>query len=170
MTDVMIRRAHLSDAEALSQFAARLFRLTYGDDTSEADLEAHIRDKLNAERHKADIADPAGAIFIAEFNGEIAGYAHVTADTPAAFLDKLYIDVEWRGRGLSSRLLQAVIDEARLLGAARLELTVYERNGRAIGFYRKAGFVTTGSTIFTVGEDQQTDLVMALELAQPIAG
>jgi len=47
-----------------------------------------------------------------------------------------------------------------------LELTVYERNARAIAFYERAGFVVTGNTIFAVGQDLQSDLVMEMKLAE----
>jgi RimJ/RimL family protein N-acetyltransferase len=37
---------------------------------------------------------------------------------------------------------------------------VWERNARAIAFYRKAGFVPVGSKVYVVGADPQIDHVM----------
>jgi RimJ/RimL family protein N-acetyltransferase len=62
-----------------------------------------------------------------------------------------------------------VLRESRQRGAARLELTVFERNARAIAFYLKSGFAAVGSTTFPVGEDLQTDIVMEIALAGTIA-
>ena len=63
-------------------------------------------------------------------------------------------------------LLKTVLHDAHQRGATRLELTVYERNARAIAFYERAGFVVTGNTIFAVGQDLQSDLVMEMKLAE----
>jgi RimJ/RimL family protein N-acetyltransferase len=48
----------------------------------------------------------------------------------------------------------------------RLQLTVYEKNARAIAFYNKVGFTPVGSTTFTVGDDVQTDIVMERFVAE----
>jgi ribosomal protein S18 acetylase RimI-like enzyme len=37
---------------------------------------------------------------------------------------------------------------------------VWERNDRALAYYRKSGFVDVGSHTFVVGGDAQTDRVM----------
>ena len=39
-------------------------------------------------------------------------------------------------------------------------LAVWERNHRAIAFYRKWGFVEVGNQSFLLGDDLQNDLVM----------
>ena len=163
-----IRRALQSDAGALSVFAARLFRDTYCDDTAAADLDAYIDKSFRKECQEREIADHSAAIFLATGGGLIVGYAHVviaSTEISPAFLNRIYVDAEWRGVGVANGLLDAVAAEARRRGAANLELTVYERNLRAIAFYKRMGFAQTGNTTFMVGEDLQTDLVMTLDLA-----
>jgi ribosomal protein S18 acetylase RimI-like enzyme len=46
------------------------------------------------------------------------------------------------------------------LGGRQLWLGVWERNARAIAFYKKIGFVDVGSHDFYVGADRQTDRVL----------
>lgn len=163
----MIRRARQSDAEALSGFAARLFRETYGDDTAASDLDAYIYKNFSTRRQQAEITDPSGAVFLATADDLIIGYAHVvmgSADSGSAFLSRIYVDAEWRGCGLAKDLLTAVVGESQQRGFTCLELTVFERNSRALAFYKRAGFSAAGSTTFLVGEDLQTDVVMKLDL------
>ena len=50
----------------------------------------------------------------------------------------------YRGCGLGSRLLERCIERAREIGLTRIELTVRERNARAIALYDKFGFVSEG--------------------------
>ncbi|WP_414128654.1 N-acetyltransferase family protein [Rhizobium jaguaris] len=163
----MIRRARRSDAEALSGFAARLFRETYGNDTAASDLDSYICKNFNTSRQQAEIADPSAAVFLAMADDLIVGYAHVVvgpAGGGSAFLNRIYVDAEWRGSGLANDLLEAVVGESGQRGVTRLELTVFERNVRALAFYKRVGFAATGMTTFLVGEDLQTDLVMTLDL------
>lgn len=163
MTGFTIKPAIRSDAETLSAFTAAVFRATYEDDTSAADLDAYIGENFGIAQQQAEIADPSGAVFLAVSEGQVIGCASVligNADAETAFLNRLYVDAGWRGRGVARDLLDAVLAEASLRSATRLELTVFEKNSRAIAFYRKSGFAVTGSTIFPVGEDMQTDIVM----------
>jgi ribosomal protein S18 acetylase RimI-like enzyme len=43
-------------------------------------------------------------------------------------------------------------------------LGVWEKNHNAIGFYTKNGFITFDKHLFLLGDDQQTDLLMKLEI------
>jgi ribosomal protein S18 acetylase RimI-like enzyme len=43
-------------------------------------------------------------------------------------------------------------------------LGVWEENPRAINFYKKNGFVEFDKHIFVLGDDEQTDIMMRLEL------
>ncbi|UVD56078.1 GNAT family N-acetyltransferase [Rhizobium sp. Pop5] len=169
----VIRRARRSDARALSGFAARLFRDTYGSDTAASDLESYIDKNFSTERQEAEIANPSAAVFVAISDDLIIGYADVvlrSADGASALLNRIYVDAEWRGRGLAGGLLDAAIGESAQRGATHLELTVFERNSRALAFYKRAGFAATGSTTFMVGDDPQTDVVMQLDLIGRLDG
>ncbi len=164
-----IRRARPSDAEALCEFAAQQFRATYGSDTPASDLESYIKANFSAEQQNAEIGDPSAAVFLAMLDDRVIGYAHLildTVDRRSAFLNRIYVHTDWRGRGLAMDLLKTVLHEAHRRGATRLELTVYERNARAIAFYERAGFVVTGNTTFAVGQDLQSDLVMEMKLVE----
>ncbi|NKL00392.1 GNAT family N-acetyltransferase [Rhizobium leguminosarum bv. viciae] len=169
----VIRRARQSDAEALSGFAARLFRDTYSSDTAASDLESYIDKNFSTERQEAEIFDPSAAVFVAMVDDLIIGYAHVvvrSADGRSALLNRIYVDAEWRGSGLASRLLDVVINEFEQRGVTHLELTVFERNSRAVAFYKRVGFAVIGNTTFMVGEDPQTDVVMQLDLIGRLNG
>lgn len=142
---VSISQARQADAEALSTFASRLFRETYSADLTPADLAEYISKSFRAEHQEAEIADPAGAVFIAAVDGgeqRIAGYAHIAADDAnpgSLFLNRLYVDASWRGLGLAGRLLEEVVRECRQRGVDHLRLTVYEKNDRAIGILQALG-------------------------------
>jgi ribosomal protein S18 acetylase RimI-like enzyme len=53
-----------------------------------------------------------------------------------------------------------VLARAKAAGAAALWLGVWERNPRALAFYRKWGFDVVGEHTFRLGDDPQRDLIM----------
>ena len=66
--------------------------------------------------------------------------------------------------GWEIELMDAVCAEAAVLDAGTLWLGVWERNPRAIAFYRKRGFIEVGAHVFRLGDDAQTDLIMQRDL------
>ena len=58
----------------------------------------------------------------------------------------------------------AVVDALLERGCDVVWLGVWERNPRAISFYRKVGFAEVGEHVFQLGSDPQRDVVMALTL------
>jgi ribosomal protein S18 acetylase RimI-like enzyme len=51
------------------------------------------------------------------------------------------------------------------MGYTYLWLGVWEENKRAIAFYRKNGFVEFDKHILRLGDDEQTDIMMRVELS-----
>ena len=65
---------------------------------------------------------------------------------------------------VAQRLMAASLAAARELGATHVWLGVWERNPRAIAFYRKSGFREVGTQYFQLGSDRQRDLVVMREV------
>jgi ribosomal protein S18 acetylase RimI-like enzyme len=74
---------------------------------------------------------------------------------------RLYVSKDSLGSGVGAALMQACIDEAADKGFDTIWLGVWENNFRAQAFYRKWNFTEVGTHIFMLGDDRQTDLVMA---------
>ncbi len=53
----------------------------------------------------------------------------------------------YRGRGIGERLIRAALEDARVQGFERVELSVYAKNARAHSLYRKIGFLHEGIRI-----------------------
>ncbi len=61
----------------------------------------------------------------------------------SGYLDQIVVATAWQGRGIADILLA----KARRLAPAGIELHVNQDNARAIRFYEKHGFVTTGADV-----------------------
>ena len=83
---------------------------------------------------------PASHIVVAEHDGALAGF--VTIDD-AGYLDQLVVSPQAWGSEIGARL----VDEAKRLAPRGITLLVNDDNLRAIGFYRKHGFVIAGADV-----------------------
>lgn len=183
---IAIRRAGHADAPRLSQLAAATFRETFEDGNNADDMARYIAEAFTAEQQAAEIEDPSGDVLLAEVPGpsdgdataELAGYAHVVAGpAPGAVqgpspveLKRLYVSRAWHGRGVAQALMDAALDAARARGARTVWLGVWEKNPRAVAFYRKCGFERVGEHNFVLGSDVQTDWVFARPLGDHLPG
>ena len=170
----MIRRGVASDAAALAAFAARTFAQAFGDVTSAEDLQAHLAATYRSDLQARELADPAVITLLALRDTRIVAYAQVrrNAMAPACVtlpdaveLQRFYADRSVQGTGLPMRLMRRALDAARELGGRYAWLGVWERNARAMAFYRKAGFDEIGVTHYMVGSDRQTDRVFLAPLS-----
>lgn len=163
-----IRPAVPADAAALAELAERTFRDAFAADNRPEDLALYLATAYGPAQQARELADPAITTLVAESGGLLIAFAQLRhGQAPARVngpspieLWRFYLAAEWHGRGLAQELLARVLDTARQAGAATLWLGVWERNPRALAFYRKAGFVEVGEHTFVVGTDPQTDRIM----------
>jgi ribosomal protein S18 acetylase RimI-like enzyme len=169
-----IRLAGRDDAEAVAAFGERTFRETFGPYNRAEDVDAYCVATYALERQRREIADPDRVTILAEVGDELAGYAQlrkgpvpecVMGPAPIELL-RFYVDRPWHGQGLAAALMAEVIARAEERGGRTLYLCVWERNVRAIAFYRKQGLRSVGTQLFLLGDDRQVDLVMVWQIGE----
>ena len=97
---------------------------------------------------EAILADRSrGRIFVAREGSEVVGMASLlyTVSTAeggkAALFEDLIIDPKHRRKGIGSKLVNYVIQQARAEGVLRITLLTDLENDTALSLYRKLGFV-----------------------------
>ena len=158
----------MTDAAELADFAARTFEETFSADNDPSDLQAHLTTNYGLEQQAAELADPRVITILARSNNALVAFAQVRKSTPPTCvthnapveLHRFYVDRRLHGSGLAQRLMAAVHEAAHEFGGSHIWLGVWERNPRAIAYYKKADFIDVGSTIYCVGPDRQTDRVL----------
>ena len=78
------------------------------------------------------------AIFLRNDAGRIMAGIYGWTWGGTCFIDKLWIDKRWRGRGLGTRLMQTVEAEAKTRGAT--QMVVGTHSFQAPDFYARLGF------------------------------
>jgi GNAT superfamily N-acetyltransferase len=87
--------------------------------------------------------------FAAEVDGQVAGLVGSGPGELAgtAALTSLWVDPRFRGRGLGTALIEAVVEWARGQDLSQVLLWVAEGNKHAEALYQRNGFVRTGVVI-----------------------
>lgn len=71
---------------------------------------------------------------------------------------------EFHGKGLGSILLNNAIDIASTRKKLYIWLGVWEKNNKALLFYKRNGFYFINKHSFFMGEDEQIDFIMRKDL------
>lgn len=166
--DVTMRPVALADLDELQRISRRTFVETFAAVNTPADIEAYLADRLSTERLQAELADPGSTFRFAVLNGRTAGYLKVNTgraqtelqEEGSLEIERIYVLAEFQGRRIGLLLLEEALRIARDQGLRSVWLGVWERNTKAIAFYRKNGFAAFGQHVFKLGGDEQVDLLM----------
>ncbi len=165
---INIRSATLADNILLAELGARTFRDTFAADNTPENMNAYLAASFSPAKQAAELEEPGSVFLIAEVEGVAVGYARlregegpscITGQRPIELV-RIYADKEWIGHRVGTRLMTACLVEAEKRDCDTIWLDVWERNVRALAFYRKWGFQPVGTQIFQLGDDPQHDLLM----------
>lgn len=171
-----LRPAAVRDASHLAVFAARAFRAAFAADNQPDDLEQYINASFASQKIAAELTDPQALFTLAYQNDTLIGYTKLLFGSHPRFIPfprpvelvRIYVDPERTSQGLGSRLMQACLAVAQERACETIWLGVWERNVRAIAFYRRWGFEQMGTQQFVLGQDVQIDLVMSRSLSEAV--
>jgi len=171
----VIRRATRDDLADLVRVARESFFAAYCAIDDPDDVRAYAERHFTAEVFAAAIEDSSGLLAVLLDAGEITGYAllvesaapnGVTGNQPVE-LSRLYLLADRIGRGHGAALLAHALDWAAESGFDTLWLGVYDRNERAMAFYRRFGFEVVGTRPFDWHGEIYHDPVMARAVKSP---
>ncbi|MFD5591314.1 GNAT family N-acetyltransferase [Streptomyces griseorubiginosus] len=143
MSGVVIRRATADDASATADVYLRSFAAalpTIVRPRSDDEVRAYIR----------DVVVPARETWVADAEGRVVGLM-VLAE---GLLSQLYLDPDWRGRGIGDRFVAL----AKERSAQGLSLWTFQVNKPAHRFYERHGFVEAERTDGSGNEEGEPDV------------
>jgi GNAT superfamily N-acetyltransferase len=153
--DITFEKASPEDSAVILDLADKIWKETF--------LEYHSQEKVDhlynimygGTTVKDEIASGKFLYYIIKLEGKAAAYASISEyyeKENTWKLNKIYLLPEMQGKGIASYIMNKIYGIVKEAGAKNLLLTVNRSNGRAINFYKKEGFVITGSKDFDMGE------------------
>ena len=167
-----IRYGNLNDAKMLSELGAKTFYDAFEKDNTPLNMKAYLKKSFSPEIQLYELTQPEVIFLVAESDATAVGYAQlimnsrdelIHGETPME-LRRIYAVQEFIGKGVGKELMYRSIHEARQRDCDVIWLGVWEKNQRAIDFYKKWGFREVGAHLFALGDEPQNDLLMALDL------
>ena len=140
--EMVVRPAHPADAEAI----AAIYNQGIVDRSSTFESEPRTAEG-QAEWLRAH--GPELPVLVAEVDGAVVGWAAVGGYSPRQCYRgigeaSVYVDREWRGRGVGRELLTALIDAAEARGFWKLIGRVFALNRASLALCRRLGFREVG--------------------------
>ncbi|UDF04232.1 GNAT family N-acetyltransferase [Asticcacaulis sp. AND118] len=107
---------------------------------------------------RADITERGHRYWLAQVDGEDAGYVSAYQEGERLWLKKLYLRDICRGRGTGKALINTIL--AAFPDARELALYVNDGNAPAIAFYQSQGFEIEATVSVQMGPFPFTDHIM----------
>jgi ribosomal protein S18 acetylase RimI-like enzyme len=175
-----VRDATRADVDLLMDLCCRTFEDAFGADNDPADMAAYVTAAFSRSQILTEVLTPE-SIFLLAYDEALnsrqpLGYARLLGGSPDATvtgpqpleLCRLYLESWAIGRGYGRLLMQACLERAATEGYQTLWLGVWEHNARARKFYDRWGFQRVGSHGFQLGQDLQTDFILARPVGAPV--
>ncbi len=103
--------------------------------------------------------------FLLYEQGKLIGYCGIHPEEELVFLSKLYLHRQWRGKGLSTLLLNQAVAYAKEHGKQGIYLTCNKYNQHSLDVYRSKGFYEIDSVKTEIGNGFiMDDYVLKLDL------
>jgi len=176
MEEIEIKIATAVDLETVQRIARETFVETFADSNTEADMKHYLENRLSEDQLASERANPCSIFYLAWENNQAIGYLKVNSgnaqteqqDLSALEIERIYVKQTHHGKKVGQLLFEKALSVAKDLNSQYVWLGVWEKNLRAIRFYEKNGFIAFDKHIFRMGQDEQTDIMMKKELAQPL--
>lgn len=174
MENIKVRRVTPGDIPLLSQIGLSTFSESFSTGNTEENMREYLEKRFSHEQLAEEVTNQNSEFYFAENGLKVVGYLKLNTgasqtelcDDDALEIERIYVLKQFHGKGVGRLLYRLAVERAQELGLNYVWLGVWEENQKAISFYKKNGFVAFDKHIFKLGDDEQTDIMMKLELSR----
>ena len=172
MTNIEIKKVQLLDLNKLQDIGRKTFIETFSEENTEEDMRKYLAEEFSNDKLTNELNNQYSEFYFAEFETNVIGYLKVNyaqaqteiKDKNSLEIERIYVSKEYHGKKIGQILVDKALQIAKQNTLNYLWLGVWEKNTRAIHFYKKNGFIEFDKHIFKLGNDEQIDIMMKLEL------
>ena len=170
--DITLGQCRMEDIDELRALSIQTYYETFAAMNTPENMEEYLNRAFDREKLRAELAYKSSMFFFLRSGGKPAGYLKVNEapaqtdihDPASLEIERIYVSGEFQGEGLGRYLMGQAIQIAVARKKKYVWLGVWEKNEKAIRFYKRNGFYQTGIHSFVMGEDIQTDYIMRKDL------
>lgn len=172
MEQMEIKKVNELDLEYLQAISKKTFFETFAMSNSKENMDKYLSESLSSLQLLKELNNENSQFYFASLSNNILGYLKVNfgtaqtelEDVNALEIERIYVLKEFHGKQIGQLLYQKAIEIAKERDLNYVWLGVWENNQRAIRFYLKNGFVEFNRHLFKLGDEEQIDIMMKLNL------
>lgn len=168
METIEIKSVTITDINLLQQISRQTFYETFAASNTTANMVEYLKESFSTDKLTNELSTPGSQFYFALSGEDVIGYLKVNIGGAQTELkaengleiERIYVLQQYHGKKVGQLLYEKAIQFAQEIDAAYVWLGVWEENQRALRFYSKNGFIEFDKHIFTLGEDEQIDIMM----------
>lgn len=172
MEDIQLKKVTLIDIDQLQKIGRQTFFETFAESNTEENMKKYLENSFSTEKLHSELSNTNSEFYFAVEEDIVIGYLKINfgasqtelKDDKALEIERIYVLKEFHGKKVGQLLYEKAIQIAKETKSNYVWLGVWEENHRALAFYKKNGFVEFDKHIFRLGNDEQTDIMMKLQL------
>ena len=169
---MIIRRAKESDLNELSVFATQAFYDAYDWYNTAENMRDYVKKYFSTANLLSEFKQTDTVFLIAlDDYQKIISYAKMGKGNNNSELkeshseiERIYVKTKLQRAGIGQKLIDEIILITQQRNQKIIWLGVWQKNEKAVNFYKKIGFEIFGTTTFVLGNDPQDDFMMKLVL------
>lgn len=172
MIKIEIKRLTINDLYQLQKIGRATFSETFAAINTQQNMRKYLEHEFSTPKLTEEINDKNSEFYFATIESKAIGYLKINfgqsqtdiKDNRAMEIERIYVLKEYQGMKVGQVLFENALEIAMKNKSDYVWLGVWEKNHKAFGFYKRNGFVEFDKHIFKLGDDEQTDILMKLEL------
>ena len=172
MDNFEITKVNSNDITSLQKVGKKTFFETFSPTNTEENMQKYLEESFSSDKLLGELNNPDSKFYFAKYNDEIVGYLKLNLghsqtdlnDNQSLEIERIYVLKDFQGKKIGQKLYEKAVEVAKQNKVKYIWLGVWEKNQKAIDFYEKNGFVPFDKHIFVLGDDEQTDIMMKMEL------
>jgi ribosomal protein S18 acetylase RimI-like enzyme len=172
MEAITIKKISLNELAQLQEIGRTTFLHTFSTTDSEENMKIYLQSAFSAEKLTVELENSESEFYFATLDEHVIGYLKINVglaqteiqNQNGLEIERIYVTGEFHGKKVGQLLFEKALSIAKQKKVDFIWLGVWEENHRAIRFYTKNGFIAFDSHIFQMGNEEQTDILMKLQL------
>ena len=167
-----IRECTIDDLLILREFSYKTYNETFSHMNTTSNMKSYLEQAFDISKLRDELSNRSSLFYFLYVDEELAGYLKLNEctaqtdinDLQAIEIERIYVVKQFHSNGLGSILLNKAADIASIRNKSYIWLGVWEKNNKALLFYKRNGFYFIGKHSFFMGEEEQTDFIMRKDL------